>query len=219
MLDKILDLAESLGNQIVHKKGQSVPAVSKEDVPAPIVSEGAKPAAHTQAKVLYYRLKPFKDNELGTGYRQGFLKSFSDITDPISFYITGSNYALSLYAKIPAGIQFYFENLFYASFPTSELIMVDSIPQVPVTQYIAYGEKDVLATDKDFTKDGNYLDPMKDIFSVYENVDQLNNITLQFTYTFKKKDDPRKKYVDMIKKFVAFLVKKEETKDGEAKKE
>lgn len=226
MLDKILDLAESLGKQIVQSKGQSVSASSNsQNIPTvppaqPVPQQPTQTAAaNPQAKHIYYRIKAFKDNELGTGYWQGFLKSFSDITDPISFYITGSNYSMGLYARVPVGIQFYFENVFYASFPTSELIIVEGVPAVPVTSYIAYGEKDVIATDKDFTKDGDYLDPMKDIFSVYENIDQMNNITLQFTYSFKKKDDPRKKYVDMIKKFISFLAKKEEKKEGEEKKE
>ena len=118
---------------------------------------------------------------------------------------------------MPANIQFYFENVFYASFPTSELILIEAIPQVPVNQYVGYGEKDLLATDKDFTKDGNYLDPMKDIFSVYENVDQMNNITIEFKYGFKKKEDPWKKYIDMLKKMVSVFAKKEEKKEGEKK--
>ncbi len=109
--------------------------------------------------------------------------------------------------------------MFYASFPTSELIIIEAIPQVAITNYIAYGEKDVLATDKDFIKDGNYLDPMKDIFSIYENVDQSQNITIQFTYGFKKKEDPRKKYIEAVKKFFAMFIKKEEKKEEGAKKE
>lgn len=166
-----------------------------------------------------YLIKPFKDNELGTGYRQGFIKSFSDITDPIHFFISGNNASSALYAQIPASIQFYFENVFYASFPTSELVLLESIPVVPVQHYIAYGEKDVIATDKDFTKDGAYLDPMKDIFAVYENVDQSNTITLQFTYTFKKAVDPRKKYVDAIRKVFTFLFAKKADPAAEGKKE
>lgn len=234
MLDKILDLAESLGKQIVQPKGQSVSAKMKTATVAP----QAQPSAHseqpqaqqvapmqqpaaipTDAKFLYYRIRSFKDNDLGTGYMQGFLKSFSDITDPISFYIAGNNYALGLYAKIPVGLQFYFENVFYSSYPTSELVLVDSIPQAPVTNYIAYGDKDVLATDKDFTKDGDYLDPLKDLFSVYETVDPMNNVTIEFKYTFKKKEDPRKKYVEMLKKILSFAFKKDEKKEGDDKKE
>lgn len=222
MLDKILDLAESLGKQIAQKPGQSVSAAKKPVSATPIAQPATSQAIVAPIATsgfLFYRIKPFKDNDLGTGYWQGFLKSFSDITDPISFIITGNNYHLGLYAKVPVGIQFYFENVFYASFPTSELLLVDAIPAVPVTHYIAYGEKDVIATDKDFKKDSDYLDPMKDIFSVYETVDQMNNITIQFTYGFKKKDDPWKKYIDMIKKIFSLLAKKEEKKEGEVKKE
>lgn len=208
MLDKILDLAESLGNQIAKKPGQSVSVqkksavsssvASSQQISAPVVA----PAVVPSNGYLYYRIKSFRDNELGTGYWQGFLKSFSDNTEPLHFFITGNNQTSGLYAKIPVSIQFYFENVFYASFPTSELILVETIPQVPITNYIVFGEKDVIATDKDFTKDGKYLDPMKDIFSVYETVDSLNNITIQYTYTFKKKDDPRKKYIQALKKFI-----------------
>lgn len=219
MLDKILDLAESLGKQIVHPKGQSVSATRKptQSAPVSVQTVASQPQTTTTtapaAKFLFYRIKPFKDNELGTGYWQGFLKSFSDITDPISFYISGNSHTLTLYAKIPVGIQFYFENVFYASFPTSELIPIDAIPLAPITNYIAYGEKDVIATDKDFKKDSDYLDPMKDLFSTYENVDQMNAITLEFKYGFKKKEDPWKKYIEMFKKILSFAAKKEEKKE------
>lgn len=229
MLDKILDLAESLGKQIVQPKGQSVSATPK-TVPMPQSSSSATTATKiatiapsiaipTDAKFLYYRIKSFKDNDLGTGYMQGFLKSFSDITEPLSFFIVGSSFSLGLYAKVPVGMQFYFENVFYSSFPTSELVHVDVIPQVPVTNYIVYGDKDVIATDKDFTKDGDYLDPMKDIFSVYETVDAMSNMTIEFKYGFKKKDDPWKKYVEMIKKIFTFVFHKEEKKEEGEKKD
>ncbi len=223
MLDKILDIAESLGNMIAQKKGQSVSvqskpvaqAISEQQTtfsPTPVVA-----APQPSHGYLFYRIKSFKDNELGTGYWQGFLKSFSDITDPLHFFIIGNNHSLGLFAKIPASIQFYFENVFYASFPTSELIAIETLPGGSVSNYIAYGEKDVIATDKDFTKDGAYLDPMKDLFSVYETVDQANSITLQFSYIFKKKEDPRKKFVDNMKKFVKMFVKKEVKKEDEKK--
>ncbi len=226
MLDKILDAAESLGKKLASKNSQviSVPVKTtqapKEQVAQPMQGEVAptpKPQQLPTSGYFFYRIKAFRDNDLGTGYWQGFLKSFSDITDPIHFLIIGNNHSSGLYAKIPASIQFYFENVFYSSFPTSELIPVEAIPQVAITDYVAYGDKDVIATDKDFTKDGSYLDPMKDIFSVYETVDHLNNVTLQFSYIFKKKEDPRKKYIQSVKKFFAMFVKKEVKKEDEKK--
>lgn len=86
-----------------------------------------------------------------------------DLTQSVQYVITGNRANIQMYAIMPLSIALYFENVFYASFPTSELIREDFSPMSP--QYrISYGEKDILTTDKDFMKEGQYMDPLKDLF-------------------------------------------------------
>ncbi len=151
------------------------------------------------ADKVIYRVKPFKDNENSTAYWQGFLKSFMDLTQSVQYIITGDRANIMMYAIVPTAISVYFENVFYASFGTSELLK-DTTFVPPASQYwLSYGEKDTPMNDRDFMKEGKYLDPLKDIFGAYENVDpNTGKLTLSFTYTFKSEKDPRDAFFENL---------------------
>ncbi|MBR6907157.1 hypothetical protein IKN40_01260 [bacterium] len=44
-------------------------------------------------------------------------------------------------------------------------------------------------------KDGSYLDPMTDIFAVFQNVDKKSTLKIQFDYTFKLEEDDLTKFI------------------------
>lgn len=133
-----------------------------------------------------YHIKPFKDNDHGTAYWQSFLKSFMDISQTIQYVITGNKTNIVMYAVVPNDLVVYFENVFYASFPTSELIK-DYTFVLPSAQYwVSYGKDDVLMADKDFMKEGAYLDPLKDLFGAFDTIDSATNFTFVCSYVFKK---------------------------------
>lgn len=116
---------------------------------------------------------------------------------------------------MPASIALYFENVFYANFGTSELVREKFSPQA-VDYRLSFGEKDILTTDKDFMREGKYLDPLKDIFGVFDNVDPNQRLSFSFTYTFKTEKD----FWDVFFENVANILrnifpKKEEEKPAE----
>ncbi len=188
------------------------PAPSQAVSQPAIVKEVSKPQMPTDTVV--YRVKPFKDNEFGTGYWQSFLKSFMDVSQSIQYIVTGNRASLTMYAVMPASIGLYFENVFYANYPTSELIKEVYTP-VKTQFWISYGEKDVLTVDKDFMREGKYLDPLKDIFGVFDNIDATQQLSFSFTYTFKSEKDFWEvffgKVSDVLQKIFS---KKEEVKEA-----
>lgn len=74
---------------------------------------------------LVLQLFPFKDNELGINHRQGMLKNFHKIKEQINFHIIGNSATIRMYVTMPASLRTYFENIFYAAYPTSDLIVVE----------------------------------------------------------------------------------------------
>lgn len=217
--DMILDFAENLGRKLANKAtSQQFSGSSDKQTPSSIHTitpdiEVSKPVLQWDKAI--YRIKPFKDNENGTAYWQSFLKSFMDLTQSVEYIITWNRGSIKMYAVMPASIALYFENVFYANYPTSELIREDFSPQW--SQYrISYGEKDILTTDKDFNREGKYLDPLKDIFGIFDNVDTNQRLTFSFTYTFKSEKD----FWDGFFEWVASVLrkifpKKEEEKPAE----
>jgi hypothetical protein len=73
----------------------------------------------------FFQIRPFKYSEHKIGEWIGFLTNFSNIKKNISFFVKGNSANIKLFAKVPKNIEKYFENAFYASFPTSELLKID----------------------------------------------------------------------------------------------
>jgi len=171
------------------------------------------------SNTITYRIKPFKDNDHGIAYRQGFLKSFMDMTKQVQYTIIGNRSGMTMYAIVPTDIALYFENVFYASYPTSELIK-DTI-ELPATKFwVSYGEKDVIVTEREYMKEGKYLDPMRDLFGVYDTVDATDRLMLSFTHTFKTEKTSRQKFMEKVQKVMKFLARvKAEEKPAETKPE
>lgn len=197
--DMILDFAENLGRKLAKRATQqfsgstAAPANIDDTNPVPAKQIMESPQQTVVKPVLagdkaVYRIKPFKDNENGTAYWQSFLKSFMDLTQSVEYVITWNRSSITMYAIMPTSVAIYFENVFYANYSTSELIREDYKPLG--SQYrISYGEKDILTVDRDFMKEWKYLDPLKDLFGVFDNVDASQKLSYSFTYTFKSEKD------------------------------
>lgn len=162
----------------------------------PELNEPVQAPTSTPTHVVY-RIKPFKDNDHGVAYRQGFLKSFMDMTKQVQYSLVGNRAGIIMYATVPTDIAMYFENVFYSSYPTSELVR-DALDLPPTKFRVSYGEKDTIATDKDYMKESAYLDPMRDLFGVYDSIDTTDRVSLSFTHTFKSEKSSRQKFIETI---------------------
>ena len=92
---------------------------------------------------------------------------------------------IKMYVGIPKDFKGYFQNTFYASYPTSDLIEVPAIKIPEQRNNIIFSSKGKVANKEDFTRDGTYMDPMYALFALYSTVDQESYFSLYFTYTFK----------------------------------
>lgn len=68
-----------------------------------------------------FEIFPYKDNEYGVSHWAGFLHNFSSITDEFFFQLVGDASAVRMYMHVPNEYAQYVENVFYASFPTTDL--------------------------------------------------------------------------------------------------
>ncbi len=228
--DLILNVAEYIWKRVVRKiTAQTIsaqPDGSNQLPPSPVVPV-VVPAQNTPAPIVQeiiqsdktiYRIRPFKDNENSTAYRQSFLKSFADVSQSIDYIITGNRWNIAMYAIMPNNIALYFENVFYANFSTSELVKEQFV--LPKPQYrVSFWEKDILTVDKDFMREWKYLDPLKDIFGVFDTIDQTQRVSFSFTYSFKTEKSGWDIFFDKLGAIIKALLNKKEEKKEEEKEE
>lgn len=173
---------------------------------------------------VYFHIKPFKDNELWVNHWDTVLKNLSSIWDKrIQFVITGNHTDIKMYVKLPKVFEIYFKNTFFANFPTSDIIKINpedvknlifmtEKPKYWIKEYLHFDEKVSMFSKEVFTKDGTYMDPMRDLFALYGSVAQNSKLDLQFTYFFKKRSGFGEKLLWIIKKLIKWKVS-EEKKD------
>ena len=75
-----------------------------------------------------------------------------------------------MYVKVPKDFAEYFQNTFYANFPTSDLSIVEPVHMPSRKQHIHFKSYSKLKSKADFTKDGSYMDPMTDIMAIYSSI-------------------------------------------------
>lgn len=141
----------------------------------------------------------------------------------ITFLICGNRDDIQLFVRLPKDFQAYFQNTFYTTFTTSDLVKSDRICLAGERVYLGLvkdsffsGKKasGVLKTKEEFTKDASYLDPMTDIFAVFQNVDRESQLKIAFEYTFKLEEDELTKLFSFFGKVFSYL-----WRGGEKKKE
>ncbi|MEI7477233.1 MAG: FtsK/SpoIIIE domain-containing protein [bacterium] len=141
-----------------------------------------------------------------------------DVSQSIQYVLVGNRATTSMFAIVPASIALYFQNVFYANFPTSELLREAYVPAKPA-YWISYGDKPSLMSDKDYMKEGSYLDPMKDMFGIFDNVDTTDTLTISYYYQFKKEKSKWDAISAAIGKMWKKITEKPEAEKTDAEKE
>lgn len=80
----------------------------------------------------------------------------------------------------------------------------------------------MLKTKEEYQRDGAYLDPMNDLFAVFQNVDKDTILKICFEYTFKIEEDDLTKFFNAIGKVISYMRnsgKPQEPKPEEKKQE
>ena len=182
-----------------------------------------KAVSATPTKVpttITFQIKPFKDNERTVAHWQKIIENLISLKSKmISFLISWNSQWIKFYVKLPIKFKEYFCNTFYSSFPTSDLVETP-YPKISKDRNWVNIDNDARFKDlSSFQKEWNYLDPMNDLLSLFQNVPKDAILTLFFDYTFKLEESARKHAWDTFAKVVkwarATSDKKEEKKDGE----
>ena len=180
-------------------------------------------SATTQAKApttITFHIKPFKDNERTVAHWQKIMENLISLKSKmISFLISWNSQWIRFYVKLPIKFKEYFCNTFYSSFPTSDLIEAE-YPKISKDRNWVSIENDARFRDLSmFQKEWNYLDPMNDLLSLFQNVPKNDVLTLFFDYTFKLDESVLKQARNTVAKVVkrawAPSENKDEKKDGE----
>jgi hypothetical protein len=156
---------------------------------------------------------PYCENEAGVAYREWFLANFSSVKQKIYFAVVGSSSQVALYIRVPATMQEYVMNTFYANFTTSEL--------KPTTQVIIHGRGKYLNFSdgvefydtKSFWGAWSYIDPFREVLSWFQWMWTEHKVSLFFESSF----DDSIGFWEKCKKFVKNLFNPTEKheKEGE----
>ncbi|MDO4713378.1 MAG: hypothetical protein Q4B28_01675 [bacterium] len=119
--------------------------------------------------------------------------------------IQGNSAEIQLFVKLPRDFQTYFSNTFYTTFTTSDLISCEKVLLGTERKYLHLAPDAIFKTKEDFTKEGTYLDPMNEIFAVFQNVDKASVLKFVFEYTFKLEEDDLTKFLNALGKIIKYL--------------
>lgn len=156
-------------------------------------------------KTVCIHIKPLAENECGIDHRDAFLRNMASLKTNIDFWVIGNNTLISLAMTCDASLQQYIENIFYAAFPTSELVTMTSKPTAPNTFLIPrkktlFHDETVFNDTAVFMKNGTYMSPFHDILSLYNAIDAESELTICVSFLFGKTKNIWQKAFSMAKK-------------------
>jgi hypothetical protein len=200
MLKSILHIAEALGHRLAHTTWPTSGSVSPAPVQVPV--QGGNKAYVT------FEIKPYKENELGYTHWQGFLANFSSISTPMYFSVRGNRSSVAMYIHVPAQYAGYVENVFYASFPTTEITEQDMAFDIWTQgyQHFKFTPDCSYYDTSEFSKGGTYVDPFKDILTSFQAVPDEGQMTILYENVFDFKDSFWKKMKQTLKKLGGLLI-------------
>ncbi|HKL44545.1 MAG TPA: DUF87 domain-containing protein [Candidatus Absconditabacterales bacterium] len=169
----MLKLAKKIGDKIAGKKTNQT-------------------SNKNRSKYFFLQIKPFKDNELGVSHRDTVLRNCASLkTKKISFIMYGNNTNIKFFVKLPREFETFFKNTFYANFTTSDLEETEINPSLDEKgnllnkKYVNYIKNAEINNKDFFTKDGSYMDPMRELLSLFNSVSSNDRLSIEFEYTFK----------------------------------
>lgn len=169
---------------------------------------------------VFFQIKPFKDNEFGVNHWDAIIKNLISLkSHKISFIISWSSVNIKFFVIVPKSFKNYFKNIFYSNYPTSDLEEIKPFFVPQKRNFIRFSDEWILKTQAEFTKDWTYMDPLKDILALYNNIDKDSKLNIYFDYKFKFKKNIFQIILWFFKWARWAKRKKEVTDEDEIKKE
>ncbi|MEI6118831.1 MAG: hypothetical protein WCP92_06505 [bacterium] len=106
------------------------------------------------AGYVFFHIKPFKDNDRGVNHRDTVSKNIISLKKKkIIFMISGNSSDIKLYVGVPKDFKNYFENTFFASYPTSDLVELKEPIAIPQSRdWLLFSKEGTLLTKDEFTR-------------------------------------------------------------------
>ena len=140
---------------------------------------------------LYYQIKPYKYNEYEISQNLGFLYNFAGLDDEIDFAIVWNWAHIKMVVRLPESLGKYFENCFYANFPDSEVSLLEDYQKIEALMeshkkyiYFKFEADGDFKLVEDFMKNWVYLEPLKDVLSVFNNLSVDDELLLGYDVKF-----------------------------------
>ncbi len=154
----------------------------------------------------YFQIKPFKDNEREISYWEKILENLISLKEKkISFAVSGNCQDIKFFVKLPSEFKNFFSNTFYTSYSTSDLIELPTIKFSREKKWIVVGKDSGFKNKSNFEKEGNYIDPMVDFLSLFQNIDRQSKLDLFFDYKFKLDEGAFMKMVHLFQSFFKWI--------------
>lgn len=215
-IKSMLGTAEKLGNLIAGKSTKKASKPKQKIETNHNYIEDTLANNHSHKDTVIFQIKPFKDNERGINHWDTVIRNLVSLgKKKIKFSIVWNGQDIKMFVSIPKDFKQFFKNTFYSNYPTSDIEEVENIKIPHNNQYIEFGDKAEIKTKEEFTKDGSYMDPMNDMFSLFTSIGKESSLTLNFEYTFKKE----KTTWDKIKKIIVMIRGKNKKKDEDEDKD
>lgn len=149
--------------------------------------------------LAFLQIKPLRDNNRSIDYWISFLRNISSISGKIHFFVSWNNANIKLFlACEPKNLSFV-ENMFYASYPDSELNLVHNV-SLRIQEYLHRDQKKtIIRSFENYQQWGNYKSPFHDLLSVFNTVNVSSTLNLHFIFQFKKESNAFEKAVDFTK--------------------
>lgn len=108
----------------------------------------------TSSNYVFFHIKPFKENDRGVNHRDTVSKNIISLKKKkIIFMISGNSRDIKLYVGVPKDFKNYFENTFYASYPTSDLVQLDKEISIPQNrERLLFSKEGTLLGKEEFTR-------------------------------------------------------------------
>ena len=152
-------------------------------------------------KILLLQIKPLRENDRGIENWIWFIRNLSSIKSSINFWITGNNTNIKLFISCESKQLQFIENMFYASYPDSELLLSEEKIK-SANEFIAMTQKTTIRDHISYTQWGSYMSPLHDILSLFNTVDIESRLTLQFTFQFHQTKSLFDKAVSLTKDII-----------------
>ena len=152
-------------------------------------------------KNIILQIKPLRENERGIENRISFIRNLWSLKSSINLRISGNNTNIKLFLSCETKQLQFIENMFYASYPDSELIITNEIIK-PANEFISMTKKTIVRDHTSYTQSWSYMSPFHDILSLFNTVDVESTLTIQITLQFNKEKSIFDKAITLTKDII-----------------